>query len=163
LKGKFPAILDDAVVGTEARRLHDDARRLLDRIVAEGGLRARGVYGFFAANTLGDDILLYTDDVTDSGVRPRPHPPATVGTEGAGHLPCPRRFHRSGGERPPRLPRCLRRHRGPRLRCPLLATFDKAHDDYSSILVKAIADRLAEAAAEWLHARVRRRMGLRPG
>jgi 5-methyltetrahydrofolate--homocysteine methyltransferase len=158
LKGKFPAILDDDVVGTEARRLHEDARQLLDRIVAEGSLQARGVYGFFAANAQGDDILLYTDESR---------------TKEFGRVHTLRQqWERKGQDTFHALAdfiapvgsgrndylgafACTAGHG-----CDALCTgFDKAQDDYSSILVKAIADRFAEAAAEWLHAKVRREWG----
>jgi 5-methyltetrahydrofolate--homocysteine methyltransferase len=158
LKGKFPAILDDVVVGTEARKLHDDALHLLDRIVAEGSLQARGVYGFFAANSLGDDILLYTDESRakefgrvhtlrqqwERKGQDRFHALSDfIAPVGSGRQDYLGAFAVTAGH-------------GCEALC---ATFDAAHDDYSSILVKAIADRFAEAAAEWLHAKVRREWG----
>ena len=62
LKGKYPRIFDDPNVGPEARKLFDDARRLLDKIVQEKLLTAKGVYGFWPAASVGDDVALYTDD-----------------------------------------------------------------------------------------------------
>ena len=158
LKGRYPAILDDATVGTEARKLFADAERLLDTIVREKSLRARGVYGFFAANSVGDDIVLFTDE-TRSKEFGRVH---TLRQQ----------WERKGQDTFHALadfvaPAESGRHdyvgafavtagHG----CDeLCARFDAAHDDYSSILVKAIADRFAEAAAEWLHARVRGEWG----
>ena len=62
LKGKYPAILSDANVGAEARKLFNDAERLLERIVRQHLLTARAVYGFFPANSDGDDIIVFVDD-----------------------------------------------------------------------------------------------------
>src|SRR5207248_5936018 len=62
LRGRYPEILEDAEIGERARELLDDARGLLDRIIKERLLTARGVYGFFPANSVGDDIEVYTDD-----------------------------------------------------------------------------------------------------
>ncbi|MFM7251040.1 MAG: vitamin B12 dependent-methionine synthase activation domain-containing protein, partial [Planctomycetaceae bacterium] len=158
LKGRYPAILDDEVVGGEARRLFDDARRLLDRAVKEGKLVARGVYGFFAANASGDDIVLYTDE-SRSREFGRVHT-LRQQWERKGQD----RFHAladfvapvESGKRDYLGAFAVTAGHG----CPeWCAEFDAAHDDYSSILVKALADRLAEAAAEWLHARVRREWG----
>jgi len=158
LKGKFPAILDDVVVGTEARKLHEDALRLLDRVVSEGSLQARGVYAFFAANTEGDDILLYTDEARTKEFgrihtlrqqwerkgQDTFHALADfVAPVGSGRKDYIGAFAVTAGH-------------GCEALC---AAFDKIQDDYSSILVKAIADRCAEASAEWLHAKVRREWG----
>ena len=63
LKGKFPRIFEDPALGEAARKLFDDARRLLDRIVAERLLTARGVYGFWPAASQGDDIIVYADEL----------------------------------------------------------------------------------------------------
>jgi 5-methyltetrahydrofolate--homocysteine methyltransferase len=158
LKGKFPAILDDVVVGTEARKLHEDALRLLDRVVSEGSLQARGVYAFFAANAEGDDILLYTDDAR---------------TKEFGRIHTLRQqWERKGQDTFHALADFVAPVESGRKDyigafavtsghgCEALcADFEKAQDDYSSILVKAIADRFAEASAEWLHAKVRREWG----
>ena len=158
LKGRYPAILDDATVGTEARKLFDDAQTLLARIVREKRLRARGVYGFFAANASGDDIVLYTDE-TRSKEFGRVH---TLRQQ----------WERKGQDTFTALADFVAPVESGRRDyvgafavtaghgCEeLCAEFEKANDDYGSILVKAIADRLAEAAAEWLHARVRREWG----
>ena len=158
LRGKYPAILDDEVVGAEATKLFADARRLLDRILAEGSLQARGVYGFFAANSLGDDILLYTDESR---------------TKEFGRIHTLRQqWERKGQDTFHALADFVAPVDSGRKDyvgafavtaghgCDeLCAAFDKAQDDYSSILVKALADRCAEAAAEWLHARVRSEWG----
>ncbi len=146
LKGRFPAILDDAVKGEAARDLFANANELLDEIVAGGSLTAAGVYGFWPARAEGDDLVL------EGGVRfpmlrqqadhgdSRPNrsladvvAPADVGLEdfvGAFAVA----IH--GGDE-------------------LADRFAADRDDYRSIMVRALADRLAEAFAEWLHERAR--------
>jgi 5-methyltetrahydrofolate--homocysteine methyltransferase len=158
LKGKYPAIFADPVVGEEARKLHADAVRLLDEIVAGGKLTASGVYGFFPANSVGDDVSLFTDDsrTTELG---RLHTLRQQWERKGQEV-----FHaladfvapvESGRADYVGLFACTAGHG-----CDELARhYDRQHDDYSSILVKALADRLAEAFAEWLHARARREWG----
>ena len=155
LSGKFPAILDDPDKGTEARRLYDDAREMLDRIVAERWLTARGVIGFWPANARGDDIELYADD---SRARP-----ANV----LHHL------RQQGEKREGVANHCLSDFMAPvdsnrpdwiggfAVTAGIgidehVRRFEAAHDDYSAILLKSLADRLAEAFAERMHERVRR-------
>ena len=162
LRGRYPQLLDDPLSGARARELFQDARALLDRIVAEKLLTARGVYGFFPANAVGEDIEVYTDDGR-TGLR-------TV-------------FHtlRQQGEKSDGQPNfALADFLAPRatgvpdfLGCfavtagigehELRAQFEREHDDYSSILTKALADRLAEAFAEWLHRRARADWGYGAG
>ena len=158
LKGKYPRIFDDPQLGTEARKLFDDARRLLDRIIADRLLTARGVYGFWPAASQGDDIIVYADDAR-SAERCRFHALrqqwerkgqdvfysladfiAPVGSGREDYL---------GGF-------CVTTGLG----CDeLVARFECDHDDYNAIMVKALADRLAEAFAEYLHAQARRDWG----
>jgi len=159
-RGTFPAILDDEVVGEAARDLYSDARKMLDRIVKEKWLTARAVFGFFPANRVGDDdVALYADEQRSGPVailhhlrQQKPHNKSE-----ADNLPnaCLADFiapHDSG----------LRDYIGAFVVTaglgiePLAAAFERDHDDYSSIMLKALADRLAEAAAEYLHAEVRR-------
>ncbi|MEE4378396.1 MAG: methionine synthase [Candidatus Competibacteraceae bacterium] len=156
LRGRFPQILDDQVVGEQARHLYDDALTMLDRIVQEKWLRASGIIGFFPANSIGDDdIELYTDD-SRSQVLLTLH-----------HL-------RQQTRRPPGKPnQCLADLVAPKSSGVAdyigafavtaghgieehLAAFAQDHDDYNGILLKALADRLAEAFAEHLHLRVRK-------
>jgi len=154
LRGRYPQILEDPVIGEKARELFADAQALLDRIVKERLLSARGVYGFFPANADGDDIRLFAD-------ASRTRPLATLHTlrqqmekpEGqplealadfvaplsSGHADFVGAFAVTAGI-------------GVDALC---AAFEEDHDDYSSILVKALADRLAEAFAEMLHRRAR--------
>ena len=158
LKGKHPAIFSDPVVGEEARKLHADALRLLDEIVSDGAITARGVYGFFPANAAGDDVVIFTDESRS----------AELGRVHTLRQQWERRgqdaFHALadfvapvGSGRPDYIGMfaCTAGHG-----CDELARrYDREHDDYSSIMVKALADRLAEAFAEWLHAKVRREWG----
>ena len=162
LKGRYPSIFDDATVGPKAKELYDDARRLLEEIMQKKLLRAKGVYGFFAAASVGDDIDLYRD-ATRTTVLTTLH-----------HL-------RQQSEKPqgqPNLsladylaPKELGRqdHIGAFAVTAgigldeLCRRFDKDHDDYNSIMAKALADRLAEAFAEWLHKRVREEWGYGTG
>jgi 5-methyltetrahydrofolate--homocysteine methyltransferase len=155
LAGKFPDILDDAIVGTEARRLYHDARSMLRRIIDEGWLRAQAVFGIFPANSQDDDIIVYTDD-TRTSVKMKLH-----------HL-------RQQAQKAPGLPNyCLSDFIAPVGSGladyiggfavtagigiePWLHQFERDHDDYSSIMLKALADRFAEALAERLHERIRR-------
>jgi 5-methyltetrahydrofolate--homocysteine methyltransferase len=158
LKGKYPTIFADAVVGEEARKLHRDALDLLDRIVRDRSLSAKAVYGFFPANAVGDDVVLYTDE-TRTAELGRVHT-LRQQWERKGQDA----FHalsdfvaplESGRKDYLGVFACTAGHG-----CEeLCRTFDAVHDDYSSIMVKALADRLAEAMAEWLHAKVRREWG----
>jgi 5-methyltetrahydrofolate--homocysteine methyltransferase len=157
LKGKFPKILDDPRQGAAARELYGNAQALLRRIVDEKLLTARAAYGFWAANADGDDLVLWTD--------------ASARTEAA-RFPMLRQQRATDGK--PCL--SLADYVAPvgsgvvdsvgafavtaGIGADALAKrFEAEHDDYSAILVKALADRLAEAFAEWLHARARREWG----
>jgi 5-methyltetrahydrofolate--homocysteine methyltransferase len=154
LKGKYPAIFQDAIVGDEARKLFADARRLLDEIVKDKLLCARGVYGFWAANSQDDDILLYGDE-TRSRELARIHTLRQqwervgqkcfhsladfIAPAGGGRLDYLGAFAVTTGHG---IGELVRR-------------FEADHDDYHAIMVKALADRLAEAFAELLHQRAR--------
>jgi 5-methyltetrahydrofolate--homocysteine methyltransferase len=155
LAGIFPAILEDDLIGEEARRLYRDAQGVLSRIVDENLLRARAVIGLFPANRVGDDIEVYTD-------------------ESRTQLRCTIHALRQQMEKPPGRPNlCLADLVAPKDSgiadyigafavttgigvAELAAKFEADHDDYNSIMVKALADRLAEAFAEHLHERVRK-------
>ena len=158
LKGKYPGILDDRVVGEEARKLHRDACDMLAAILRDGTLVAKGVYGFFPANSVGDDIVLFTD-ASRSRELGRLHTLRQQWERKGQDV-----FHaladfvaplESGREDYVGGFAVTAGHG-----CDeLCRAYDADHDDYGSIMVKAIADRLAEASAEWLHARVRREWG----
>lgn len=155
LAGKFPKILDDEVVGESARQLYGDATAMLQRIVDEKRLTANAVFGFWPANADGDDIVVYEDDSRTSEAR-RLH-----------HL-------RQQTDKPNKQPNyCLSDFVAPvgsgkadyiggfvvtaGLGAEDIAKdFENAHDDYSAIMIKALADRLAEAFAERLHEMVRK-------
>jgi 5-methyltetrahydrofolate--homocysteine methyltransferase len=155
LTGRFPAILDDPKVGEVARSLYDDARKMLDRIITEKWFTARATIGFWPANSTGDDIAVYADDT-------RKTPIATFHT-----------LRQQLEKREGRFNAALSDFIAPReagvadyiggfvvtagIGEDIVADrFKNANDDYSSILCKALADRLAEAFAERMHARVRR-------
>jgi 5-methyltetrahydrofolate--homocysteine methyltransferase len=156
LVGNFPAILDDEVVGAAARDLYKDARKMLDQMIAENWVTAKGVAGFWPAQADGDDIVLYTDESRK--------------TE-AGHLHTLRQqMAKSSG----RANVALSDFVAPIGAAPdymgafavtaghgeaeIAERFRKAGDDYSAILSAALADRLAEAFAEALHHKVRREL-----
>ena len=154
MKGRFPDILNSPSHGEAARKLYDDAQAMLDRVVAEGWLTANGVYGFFPANAVGDDVELYTDD-TRSEVRTVLHHLRQQG------------LHRDGvpnralsdfvAPRETGLPDhvggfAVTAGHGVQER---IAAYKADLDDYSAILLESLADRLAEAFAERLHQRVR--------
>ncbi len=156
LKGTYPSIFDKPELGPRARELFDDAQRLLDRIVKEGRLQARAVYGLFRAHAEGDDVVVLPEE--GEAVR----------------FPMLRQQQgRSDGKRP-----CvsladyvapkesgLADHVGAFVvtaghgSAEAAARFRAEHDEYSAILVQALADRLAEACAEWLHEQVRAAWG----
>jgi 5-methyltetrahydrofolate--homocysteine methyltransferase len=155
LTGKFPAILDDAKYGPAARSLFDDAHAMLDRIAAERWFRASATFGFWPANSDGDDILVYGDER-------RTTPLAVLHTL---RQQLARREGRANVALAdfvaPRASR-LADHIGAFMvtagigEDEVAERFKRANDDYSAIMVKALADRLAEAFAERLHQRVRK-------
>jgi len=155
LNGKFPAILDDAKWGAAARPLYEDARAMLDKIIAENWFRAGGVFGFWPANAEGDDIVLFAGEE-------RQTPIATLHT-----------LRQQLTKREGRCNEALSDFVAPRAsgvadyvgafavtagvgEDDIAERFKQKNDDYSAILAKALADRLAEAFAERLHQRVRR-------
>jgi 5-methyltetrahydrofolate--homocysteine methyltransferase len=156
LKGKYPSIFEDKNVGIEAKKLFDDANKLLDKIVAENLLTANGVLGLFPANTVGvDDIEIYSDE-SRTGVKRVLH---TLRQQ----------IQKSQNEPNIALADFIAsRESGVEDYIGMFAVtagvgieklvdkFEKDHDDYNSIMVKAIADRLAEAFAEHLHELVRK-------
>lgn len=156
LAGHYPAILNDEVVGSAARTLFADAQELLHRLVADGRLEARAAFGFWPANTVRDDEIEIYADASRNQVL------ATIAM--------PRQLFDKKGDGRPNY--CLADFVAPRESGILdyvgafavtsghglnaiVAEFETAHDDYSSIMAKALADRLAEAFAERLHQRVR--------
>jgi 5-methyltetrahydrofolate--homocysteine methyltransferase len=155
LRMKFPKILDDEEKGEEARKLYADARAMLEKIVAEKWLTAKAVIGLFPANSVGDDVLVYEDESRNS-VKTTFH------------------FLRKQSRQPEgKVNECLADFIAPRDSGKAdyiggfaatagigidekIVEFEKDHDDYSALMLKALADRLAEALTELLHQRVRR-------
>jgi 5-methyltetrahydrofolate--homocysteine methyltransferase len=158
LKGSFPKILDDPANGQQARKLYEDAQKMLARIISRRELKAHAVYGFWAANAVADDIEIYTDESR-----------ATLLTT----------FHtlrQQGEKREGQFNQALADCIAPKSSgradyiggfavttgfglTELCAGFEGDMDDYSSIMAKALADRLAEAFAELLHRRAREEWG----
>ena len=155
--GKFPDLLTDPKVGEAASNLYADARRMLDRIVAERWLKAQAVIGLFPANAVGDDVELYADEqrerplLTLSFLRQQKDKPAGQPHESLADYVAPK----SSGVRDYLGAFAVTAGLGIE---PHIERFERAHDDYSAIILKALADRLAEAAAEHFHERVRREL-----
>ncbi|XP_030631921.1 methionine synthase [Chanos chanos] len=164
LRGKYPnrgypKIFKDKTVGEEARRVYDDAHRLLNKLIDTQKLQAQGVVGFWPAQSIGDDIHVYADDIT-------PRSSAPVAT----FYGLRQQAEKDSASSEPYM--CLSDFVAPRdsgvpdyvgvfaVACfgaeELSRQFESQGDDYNSIMVKALADRLAEAFAEELHARVRK-------
>jgi 5-methyltetrahydrofolate--homocysteine methyltransferase len=154
LKGRYPDILNHPTSGEAARKLWDDAQRMLDQLVAERWLRATAVLGLFPANSLGDDIEIYTDEKR-AGVRATLHELRQQSEHREG-VP-----HRSLADFVAPKDTGLRDYIGAfAVTAGLgsgekIAQFKADLDDYSAIMLEALADRLAEAFAERLHERVR--------
>ncbi len=155
LAGRFPAILDDAKVGEVARSLYDDARKMLNRIIKEKWFTAQATIGFWPANAAGDDILVYADET-------RTKPIATLHTLRQQLEKREGRFNAALSDFIAPVSSGVKDYIGGFVvtagigEDAVADRFKKANDDYSSILCKALADRLAEAFAERMHARVRR-------
>jgi 5-methyltetrahydrofolate--homocysteine methyltransferase len=158
LKGRFPAVLDHPQYGAQARELYEHAQALLKRIIDEQLLTARGVYAFWPANAEGDDVIVYQDDTRRQELA---------------RLPMLRQQEVIADERPNRS---LADYIAPReTGVPdyigmfaitagigadaLVRRFESDLDDFNAIMVKALADRLAEAFAEYLHAQARKDWG----
>jgi len=155
MKGRYPKILDDAEKGEEARKLFADAQAMLRQVIEENWLQAKAVVGLFAANAVGDDIEVYDE---------------------SGQLLTTLHNLRKQGKQPSgKYNECLADYIAPKS-CgktdyiggfaatagigidEKIAEFDADHDDYNALMLKALADRLAEALTEWLHERVRKQL-----
>ncbi|MCS7009062.1 MAG: B12-binding domain-containing protein, partial [Chthoniobacterales bacterium] len=158
LRGRFPAILDDAVIGKQARELFEDAQRLLERIIKEERFHPRGVMAFWGANSIGDDVVIYADAESQEqlGVfhflrqqipkgNEQPHFCLAdfVAPQSSGRRDSIGGFAVTAGDGVGQF----------------AAELEAAHDDYSALIVKALGDRCAEAFAEWLHREARRQWG----
>ncbi len=157
LFGKYPAIFNDEKVGKEAKSLFDDANKLLDKVIAEKALTAKGVVGFYPANAVDDDIELYEDDTrkkvltTFHFLRQQNEKALSQKYYSLADYIAPKDssvkdymgfFAVTSGIGIEKT----------------IEQFEKDHDDYNSILLKAIADRLAEGFAETLHELVRKEL-----
>ncbi len=157
LAGKYPNILEDEVVGVEAKRLFEDALEMLAKIEKERWLEHKGVVGLFPANSVGDDIEIYEDDQREKvlykqcAMRQQSKKASGVPNIALSDFIAPKETG-------------LRDYIGGFAVTSGLGiekkveAFEKNHDDYNSILVKALADRLAEAFAEYLHEKVRKEL-----
>ena len=157
LYGRYPNILDDSIVGTEARKLFIDAKQMLQKIEKENWISAKGVVGIFAANSVGDDIEIYSDVnrtktlYTQRTLRQQTKKAQSQANFALADFIAPKEsgtidyigaFAATSGI-------------GIN---PHIEKFETDHDDYNAILLKALADRLAEAFAEYLHFEVRSRI-----
>ena len=156
LKGKFPKIFENEVIGEEAKKLYDDANVVLDNIVKDKLLTANGIIGLYPANSVGDEVEVYTDN-SRTEVK-------TVFN-----------FLRQQGKKASGIPNisladfiapketeiedyigCFAVTTGLNIE-PIIEKYQKDHDDYNNIMIKAVADRLAEAFAEMMHEKVRKK------
>ncbi len=157
LAGQYPAILNDNVVGAEARKLHADALAMLERMVDEKWVTANAVIGFWPANAIGDDLELYEDDSRKQRL-------TTLHTlrQQIARDPSRNRAHTALSDFVAPKDTGLADYVGGFAvtagigEDEAIARYVKAHDDYNRIMVKALADRLAEAFAERMHQRVRK-------
>jgi 5-methyltetrahydrofolate--homocysteine methyltransferase len=158
LRGRYPAIFQDATVGDKAKELFDDAQKLLRQLIDGKQVGGKAVYGFFPAARVADDVVLYADEsrkrelATFHFLRQQMEKPAGefnhsladfIAPVGAGKADYLGAFAVTAGLGIEKV----------------AAAFERDHDDYNSIMAKALADRLAEASAEWLHRKARQEWG----
>lgn len=187
LHGKYPKIFNDEVVGAEAKKLYDDAQKMLKKVIAEKSLQARAVIGFYPANSEGDDIVLHNFEeynydlagqgsLKGTGYRVLSNTAVTESGELVEETKSLAVLHhlRQQNQKAQNLPNlCLSDYIAPSSSHKedyigafavtaglgieaLLEEYEKDHDDYNSIMLKAIADRLAEAFTELMHEKVRK-------
>ena len=155
LAGLYPEIFDDPVVGKEAKKLFDDAQAMLKQMIANKWVTANAVFGFWPANAVGDDVAFYTDDSrtkvlkTFHFLRQQMDKPTTRANLCLADFVAPQETGVADWVGGFAVTAGLGIEKQ-------LEVFEKDHDDYHSILLKALADRLAEAFAEHLHERVRK-------
>lgn len=157
LAGTFPAILNDKVVGIEASKLYADAQAMLETIISEKWLTASGVFGFFPANQAEnqDDIVLYTDDTRNQTLMQLHHLRQQMDKKRGGYNQCLSDYIAPISTKKADYIGGFAVTAGIGID-EHIARFEADHDDYHSIMLKALADRLAEAFAEHLHERVRK-------
>jgi 5-methyltetrahydrofolate--homocysteine methyltransferase len=161
LKGRFPRILEHPQYGAAARELYEHGRALLDRIVNEGLLQIRGVYGFWPAGADQDDIVVFEPEgrrerLRFPMLRQQERQPDDQAYLSLADFVAPI----AGGVRDSLGAFAITAGLGSDA---LVTAFERDHDDYHAIMVKALADRLAEASAEWLHAKARANWGYGTG
>lgn len=155
LTGKYPAILEDEIVGSEAQKLFDEANAMLDEIIAKKQLKAKGVFGIFPANAVGEDVEIYEDDernivkTTFHMLRQQSEKRAGQSNKSLVDFVAPKE---SGIKD---YFGCFAVTTGIGME-HLVETYQREHDDYKMIMAKALADRLAEAFAEYLHEQIRK-------
>ncbi|HTR40451.1 MAG TPA: methionine synthase [Pseudomonadales bacterium] len=156
LRGVYPKILQHEKHGEEARKLFADAQKLLEKIVSEKLLELRGIYGLFPANRVGDDVELYTDASRSKTLMTFHFLRQQIAKEDGTPNWCLADFVAPKGT--PDYLGAFAVTSGVGLET-LVKKFKAEHDDYNAIMIEALADRLAEGFAEWLHRRVRREWG----
>jgi 5-methyltetrahydrofolate--homocysteine methyltransferase len=158
LKGRFPAILQDPTIGSAATDLYRHAQEILGRIIKEKRFTPRGVYGFWPANAIGDDVVLYKDDARRTEIARFPmlrqQEPIADGRPNRSLAD----FVAPKDSMAPDYIGAFAVTAGIGVE-PLVKEYEAKGDDYSAIIVKALADRLAEAFAEYLHAQARKDWG----
>lgn len=155
LAGRYPHILEDELIGHSAKQVFDDAQAMLKQLIAENWLQANAVFGFFPANSVGDDIEIYADENRDQVIASFRMLRQQMRKSNAKANLCLADFVA------PKASGCLDYVGGFAVTAGLniehkLKQFEAMHDDYSAIMLKALADRLAESFAERLHERVRK-------
>ena len=158
LAGRYPKILQDQIVGEAARNLFADAQAMLARIIEEKWLQANAVVGLFPASSVGDDVEVYADESRTRRADDVPLPAPADGQARRSRQPLPGRSgraERSSGVKD--YIGCFAVTAGIGIE-PRVEAYEAKHDDYNAIMLKALADRLAEAFAELMHQRVRREL-----
>jgi 5-methyltetrahydrofolate--homocysteine methyltransferase len=161
LAGSYPKILDDAVVGEAARNVFADGKAMLQQLIAEKWITANAVFGLFPANAVGDDIAFYVDESRSTplmvwhGLRQQQERPAGKPQQCLSDFVAPGVGAGDTANCAPDYAGAFAVTAGLGIE-KKLAEFEAQHDDYHAIMLKSLADRLAEAAAEWLHERVRK-------
>jgi 5-methyltetrahydrofolate--homocysteine methyltransferase len=160
LRGRYPAIFDDPKVGKQARELFDDAQELLGRIAAKGLLVPHGVYAFWAANAADDDVHIYADDARTEKIATFYFLRQQMQKPGGQFNHCLADYIAPTSSQPSTINHQLADYLGGFAVSihgadEVAEDFKRQHDDYSAIMTKALADRLAEAFAEYLHKEAR--------
>ncbi len=155
LKGKFPGVLDHPVKGKEARKVYEEGLQFLERLEHEHILKARAEVGLFPAGTVGDDIMVFEDEKRETIKGTLYHLRQQMPKTTSGHNLCLSDFVAPVDSGVHDYIGLFAATAGLNIDY-YLDLFKKEHDDYNAVMVKALADRLAEAATEWLHAKVRK-------